>query len=99
MPRPALLAKCDVSEDCSTLRNREVQSPSLGKQQAALVAQQCVIRAYPKHARLDSGQESTLAIPYAVLFQLQACSPPEELYERGRALSSWETKESPMAPA
>ncbi|GFX05756.1 hypothetical protein TNCV_1491711, partial [Trichonephila clavipes] len=37
----------------------------------------------PKHARLDSGQESTLAIPYAVLFQLQACSPPDELYAVG----------------
>ncbi|GFT20617.1 hypothetical protein TNCV_2184331 [Trichonephila clavipes] len=36
-----------------------------------------------KHARLDSGQESTLAIPYAVLFQLQACSPPDELYAVG----------------
>ncbi|GFV80221.1 hypothetical protein TNCV_1477831 [Trichonephila clavipes] len=30
-----------------------------------------------------SGQESTLAIPYAVLFQLQACSPPDELYAVG----------------
>ncbi|GFX43878.1 hypothetical protein TNCV_4111571 [Trichonephila clavipes] len=29
-------------------------------------------RGYPR-------QESTLAIPYAVLFQLQACSPPDEL--------------------
>ncbi|GFV49640.1 uncharacterized protein TNCV_1959481, partial [Trichonephila clavipes] len=37
----------------------------------------------PKHARLDSGQESTLAITYAVLFQLQACSPPDELYAVG----------------
>ncbi|GFW47544.1 synaptotagmin-1 [Trichonephila clavipes] len=27
--------------------------------------------------------ESTLAIPYAVLFQLQACSPPDELYVVG----------------
>ncbi|GFV44223.1 hypothetical protein TNCV_4543551 [Trichonephila clavipes] len=27
--------------------------------------------------------ESTLAIPYAVLFQLQACSPPDELYAVG----------------
>ncbi|GFT82518.1 hypothetical protein TNCV_1633271 [Trichonephila clavipes] len=53
---------------------------SLGQQQAALVTQQCVVRACPKHARLDSGQESTLDIPYAVLFQLQACSPPDELY-------------------
>ncbi|GFX66653.1 hypothetical protein TNCV_1428191 [Trichonephila clavipes] len=34
-------------------------------------------------ARLDSDQESTLAIPYAVLFQLQACSPPDELYAVG----------------
>ncbi|GFV55232.1 hypothetical protein TNCV_2464071 [Trichonephila clavipes] len=40
-------------------------------------------RACPKHARLDSGQESMLAIPYAVLFQLQACSPPDELYAVG----------------
>ncbi|GFU67960.1 hypothetical protein TNCV_2739361 [Trichonephila clavipes] len=56
------------------------------------------VRACPKHARLDSGRESTLAIPYAVLFQLQACSPPDELYA-DRALSSWKTKESPMAPA
>ncbi|GFU11272.1 hypothetical protein TNCV_3084011 [Trichonephila clavipes] len=32
---------------------------------------------------IDSGQESTLAIPYAVLFQLQACSPPDELYAVG----------------
>ncbi|GFU60517.1 hypothetical protein TNCV_2197561 [Trichonephila clavipes] len=39
--------------------------------------------ACPKHARLDSGQESTLAIPYAVLFQLQGCSPPDELYAVG----------------
>ncbi|GFT11011.1 hypothetical protein TNCV_1945421 [Trichonephila clavipes] len=29
------------------------------------------------------GQESTLEIPYAVLFQLQACSPPDELYAVG----------------
>ncbi|GFS79534.1 hypothetical protein TNCV_2370461 [Trichonephila clavipes] len=29
------------------------------------------------------GRESTLAIPYAVLFQLQACSPPDELYAVG----------------
>ncbi|GFV73081.1 hypothetical protein TNCV_299181 [Trichonephila clavipes] len=27
--------------------------------------------------------ESTLEIPYAVLFQLQACSPPDELYAVG----------------
>ncbi|GFV69851.1 hypothetical protein TNCV_3279581 [Trichonephila clavipes] len=40
-------------------------------------------RASPKHARLDLGQESTLAIPSAVLFLLQACSPPEELYAVG----------------
>ncbi|GFU29947.1 hypothetical protein TNCV_1687181 [Trichonephila clavipes] len=38
---------------------------------------------HPKHARLDSGQESPLAIPYAVLLQLQACSPPDELYAVG----------------
>ncbi|GFV17496.1 hypothetical protein TNCV_2811051 [Trichonephila clavipes] len=31
--------------------------------------------ACPKHARLDSGQESTRAIPYT---QLQTCSPPDE---------------------
>ncbi|GFT94938.1 hypothetical protein TNCV_1472341 [Trichonephila clavipes] len=29
------------------------------------------------------GFESTLAITYAVLFQLQACSPPDELYASG----------------
>ncbi|GFT55583.1 hypothetical protein TNCV_995811 [Trichonephila clavipes] len=51
--------------------------------EVALVTQQCVVRVCPKHARLDSGQESTLAIPYAVLFQLQACSPPDELYAVG----------------
>ncbi|GFU48459.1 hypothetical protein TNCV_221571 [Trichonephila clavipes] len=28
-------------------------------------------------------QQSTLAIPYAVLFRLQACSPPDELYAVG----------------
>ncbi|GFX36136.1 hypothetical protein TNCV_4216581 [Trichonephila clavipes] len=31
----------------------------------------------------EGGQESTLAITYAVLFQLQACSPPDELYAVG----------------
>ncbi|GFV72824.1 hypothetical protein TNCV_3914391 [Trichonephila clavipes] len=35
-----------------------------------------VVQACPKHARF-SGQESTLAIPYAILFQ-----KPEELYEQ-----------------
>ncbi|GFW69920.1 transposon Tf2-9 polyprotein [Trichonephila clavipes] len=38
-----------------------------------------IVRACPKHARLGSGQDRTLVIPYAVLFQLQACSPPDEL--------------------
>ena len=45
-----------------------------------LVSQQSVVRACPKQARLDTGQGSMLAIPYAVLFQLQACSPLDELY-------------------
>ncbi|GFX70488.1 hypothetical protein TNCV_4474221 [Trichonephila clavipes] len=35
---------------------------------------------------IDSGQESTLAIPCAVLFQLQACSPTDELYAVGHYL-------------
>ncbi|GFT38665.1 hypothetical protein TNCV_2931311 [Trichonephila clavipes] len=43
----------------------------------------CVVQAYPKHARLIQVRESTLAIPYAVLFQLQACSPADELYAVG----------------
>ncbi|GFU97264.1 hypothetical protein TNCV_1053461 [Trichonephila clavipes] len=51
----------------------------------------------PKHARLDSGQ-STLAIPYAVLFRLKACSPPDESSMRS-GIIIWKTKESPMAPA
>ncbi|GFU07721.1 hypothetical protein TNCV_4164171 [Trichonephila clavipes] len=49
-------------------------------------SQQCVVRACPKHARLGFRSESTLAIPCAVLFQLQACSPPDELYAVGHYL-------------
>jgi len=35
------------------------------------------------HAQLDLGPESTLAIPYAVSFQLQECSPTDKLYAIG----------------
>ncbi|GFU97920.1 hypothetical protein TNCV_3754481, partial [Trichonephila clavipes] len=43
------------------------------------VAQKCVVRACPKHARLDSGQESTLAIPSAAYcFCFKHVSPPDE---------------------
>ncbi|GFW78099.1 hypothetical protein TNCV_135691 [Trichonephila clavipes] len=40
-------------------------------------------RSMSQTCSIDSGQESTLEIPYAVLFQLQACSPPDELYAVG----------------
>ncbi|GFV27761.1 hypothetical protein TNCV_4169831 [Trichonephila clavipes] len=44
-----------------------------------LVAQ-CVVRACPKHARLDWCVY--VAIPYAVLFQFK-CSPPDECMRSG----------------
>ncbi|GFU21788.1 hypothetical protein TNCV_4909941 [Trichonephila clavipes] len=58
-----------------------------------------VVGACPKHARLDSGQESTLEIPRCICFSFKHVLHQTETPLCGRALSSWKTKESPMAPA